>query len=294
MDRIKAKIRDARRQLHRIERANQGDKKSALRILSEAYGRIGKVRHGLLNPLVNAYHPSDMKYPSPLVPRVPHTAPPPPLSPVLCAIILQETKKKIEPELPVPKYKPLHRGRQANLLWRHRSLLLNIVPVSLPYEIVCELEIKAGASPHHPLHLGTLMRGGPLWNQFYAPLNIDYIQHLSPNRIPLPRSTFTRTLWAESPYKIIQKKDPLEYYEDRVSMRERREYSEREKRRMYRRLLMEVPVTDQFTSESLWKSDKWTITKSHWIPRAINQILQDVPDLSVIESTLPTKKIRRL
>lgn len=34
--------------LHRLEKANRGNQKSALKVLEEVYGRKGKTRHGLL------------------------------------------------------------------------------------------------------------------------------------------------------------------------------------------------------------------------------------------------------
>lgn len=296
ISRVKFKIKEARRQLHRIKRANEGDKKSALRVLEEAYGRVGKVRHGLLNPILYDYQPTDMTHPSPLVPHVPRTAPPPPMCPPLCALILQDLNKKLEPELPVPAFKPLHRGREANLLWRHRTLLLDMVSVPLPYEIVCELEMKAGATPDHPLYVGTLKRGGPIYHEFYS--HTDCIRHLSPTLSSIKPSTFIRTLkWPISPYDIQkQPKSILSYLEEDREEVKTYEISSRHKRRLYRRLLKDVPVIDVFTGMTLWnRSIKYSVTKSYWAPKSIHHELEDVPDVDVLQSTLhSSKKIRRL
>ncbi|CAO3647919.1 unnamed protein product [Mucor fragilis] len=99
--------------------------KSALKVLEEVYGRKGKDRHGLSNPYLHAHQPANktINDPEPFVAHFPRTAPPPTLCPPLCSLITQHLCKKLKPELPIPPYKPLHPGRKANLLWRHRSML---------------------------------------------------------------------------------------------------------------------------------------------------------------------------
>ncbi|KAI7875677.1 hypothetical protein K492DRAFT_182412 [Lichtheimia hyalospora FSU 10163] len=153
--RTKNKCREAPKQLHRLERVNRGDLKSGLKILEFAYGIRGKTRHRLLHPYVHTHLPAELPVPESLVPNVPHTAPPPPLCPPLAAIIRLSLGKNLEPELPKPEFKPLHPGRQANLLWRWRSDLLARVQLPLPLEIIRELEQKAGATNENA------MSGGP-------------------------------------------------------------------------------------------------------------------------------------
>lgn len=230
-------------------------------------------------------------YPEPFVAHAPRTAPPPKLCPPLKALILQHTGKKLEPELPVPQYKPLHVGRKANLLWRHRSMLLNRVQLPLPFEAICELEHKAGASTNHPLACSTLLKGGPKWHEFYAPS----LQHLRPDITIQPRSTFKRTLpLPDSPYNTI-KPDLLEYLGEKDSnKKDSIEYTPREQRRLYRRLLVDIPIINLFSPADLWNEDvKYTITKSNWVPQGVTQILEDVPDQQVIQATLATHKKKK-
>ncbi|RUS15552.1 hypothetical protein BC937DRAFT_92313 [Endogone sp. FLAS-F59071] len=147
LQRVKDKIVDARQALHIIERANRKSIKDAIHILELAYGRRGTVRHSLLEPYL-AQDP--LAKPPPFISHIPHTAPPSPLSPPLKALILQHAGKKLEPVLPEPAFKPLHLGRKANLLWRHRTKILAAVLPPLPTELLYELERKA-SKPTQPL-----------------------------------------------------------------------------------------------------------------------------------------------
>lgn len=234
-----------------------------------------------------------MKHPEPLVPHAPRTAPPPLLCPPLKSLITQHLGKKLEPELPEPAYKPLHVGRKANLLWKHRSMLLDRVQVPLPFEIVCELELKAGAARDHPLYAGTRMTGGPRWNEFYL-VQRD-LTHLNPALcIPKPKLNRVPVQLIESPYATTTTATLLRV-EDMDTMRPAFEYSERQKKRLYRRLFTHIPFTGIISPLEMWtKSEQ--ISKSGWVPQAVTKVLMDVPNDSVIEATLSRntkKKIRR-
>lgn len=239
---------------------------------------------------MHCHQPEDLKHPEPLVPHAPRTAPPPHLCPPLKCLIEQDLGKKIEPELPVPAYKPLHPGRKANLLWRHRSMLLERVQLPLPFETVCELERKAGATLNHPMYAGTRMTGGPRWDSFYITYR-DMI-HLDPRitiKKPMNRKPF---LLMESPFtttvlSLVDSKKVVSPFS----------FSERQKKRMYRRLLSTIPFTSIISPLSLWDTKlSYEISKSHWVPQGVTLLLPDVPNDKVIEATLSQntkKKVRR-
>lgn len=234
---------------------------------------------------MNCHQPIGLKHPEPFVAHAPRTAPPPLLCPPLQSLIKQDLGKKIEPELPVPAYKPLHPGRKANLLWKHRSMLLDRVQLPLPYEIICEMERKAGATVGHALYSGTLVTGGPKWD-FY--LSTDTMTHLNPT-IRLPkRSTLKRNHQAlmESPYATITNKLSLVDHVEKVKLPF--DYSPRQKTRLYRRLLTNIPFTDIISPMTLW-TQSCKISKSHWVPQGVTRILEDVPSEQVIKTTLKIK-----
>ncbi|KAI7907270.1 uncharacterized protein BX663DRAFT_495377 [Cokeromyces recurvatus] len=297
--RVKYKIREGRKHLHRLEKANRGHTKSALNILEEVYGVKGKTRHGLLYPYLNAHQPDNLKIQSePFVPHAPRTAPPPELCPPLCALVTRHLGKKVEPELPVPQYKPLHVGRKANLLWKHRSMILDKVHLPLPFEILCELEAKAGAPESHPMACATLKTGGPQWDDFYAPIHpaVKLLEHLDPRVTIKP---FDKDLIAlrlnyrlpKSPY-MTSKPSLLEYLCDedehsKDSVITDACYSPREKRRLYINLLRYIPCIDMFPANQLWKKGiNYNVFTSNWAPKSVNRLLEDVPSEEVIQTTL--------
>jgi hypothetical protein len=49
--RLAAQFRDATKNLARLRKANEGDRKALLKILHQTYGRVGKRRHSLMQPL---------------------------------------------------------------------------------------------------------------------------------------------------------------------------------------------------------------------------------------------------
>lgn len=233
---------------------------------------------------MNCHQPEGLKQPEPFVPHVPRTAPPPLLCPPLQILIKQHLGKKVEPELPIPAYKPLHPGRKANLLWRYRSMLLEKVQLPLPFEIVCEIERKAGASVGHALYSGTLMTGGPKWD-FY--ISTESMAHLNPT-INLPkrsRLNRTHTRLMDSPYATITKPSLVDYVPE---VKLPFELSSRQKARLYRRLLTDIPFTDIISPLSLW-SQSCKISKSNWVPQGVTTVLKDIPTEQVIKTTLKIK-----
>lgn len=229
----------------------------------------------------------------PFVPHVPHTAPPPKLCPPLKAIVLQHSEKRLEPILPVPEYKPLHVGRKANLLWRHRSMLLSSMELPLPFEIICELERKAGATIDHPMACSTRMIGGPKFNDFYYPVK-NKLPHLQPDLKMKPHSKLQRTqLLNDSPY-TANKPNLLDFLGKTSYKNPKKspaEYTTHKQRRLYRRLLLQVPIIDIFSANELWLEDKkYKITKSHWEAKGVTQVLKDIPPQDVIKATISPKK----
>ncbi|KAI8143639.1 hypothetical protein BJV82DRAFT_668678 [Fennellomyces sp. T-0311] len=284
--RIKAKLREARKFLYRIERANQGHSKSCLKLLQSAYGQRGKTRHRLLQPYTIL--PADMEPPEPLVPHAPRTAPPPPLCGPLTALVVTELKKQVAPVLPKPEYKPLHPARKANLLWRWRSNLLDRVPLPLPFEIVCELERRAGAPETHPQYAANLRVGGPMWNDLYNDQGSHPdLMHLCPTAKLLPKSNLQRQQHplppspyssGPSPYatlSMIQFVNPdFKPVESRQIIREK---EPRKARRLYQRLLENSPLLSPLPSSStIWDTKvKFKVSYSCWIPGSITQMQKE-------------------
>ncbi|KAI8092232.1 uncharacterized protein B0P05DRAFT_525362 [Gilbertella persicaria] len=291
LERIKYKIKEARKRLHRLERANRGNQKDALKVLEEAYGRTGKTRHALLYPYLHCYGPLDGAQPTPLVPHVPRTAPPPPLCPALRVLVTHHLNKRLEPILPEPQFKPLHPGRKANLLWRYRSMLLSRIQLPLPFEILVEIESKAGASVTHPLAAAVRGTGGPIW-AFYQCLKHDMVMsHLDPHvKLPPPLSSQLRRTQplTSSPYSthtplLIEPMEPL--------LKEPVEYDARKRKRLYRKLLRQIPLITKFEPNELWKQGmQYQVSASFWVPKAVNEILKDIPTQQVIDSTIKKKR----
>ncbi|KAL9556262.1 hypothetical protein PS6_002424 [Mucor atramentarius] len=304
VDRVKSKIKESRKYLHRLEKANRGNQKSALKVLEEVYGRKGKTRHGLLYPYLHAHQPANKKVndPEPFVAHVPRTAPPPTLCPPLCSLITQHLGKRLEPDLPIPPYKPLHPGRKANLLWRYRSMLLERVSVPLPFEIVCELEHKAGAPMTHPLTCSKLVTGGPRWDEFYSGLTnvVNMIRHLQPTMvsdIKAPSKLVRIQALPKSPYENQRPASLLEYLEPSVSEKDNTNifrYTNRQIRRLYKKLLQQVPLINVIHSDQLWEQRNYTITKSQWVPQGVTKVLNDIPSSQVIETTLLSTKKKHI
>ncbi|CAO3594010.1 unnamed protein product [Absidia cylindrospora] len=286
--RIKNKLLEARKRLHRLEKANQGNVKSALKVLEAAYGRSGKTRHKLLHCYLYENIPADMKTPLPLIPHIPHTAPPPPLCYPLQTIVTKQMNKRLDPELPVPLYKPLHRGRQANLLWRWRSMLIQQLEVPVPFEIVCELELRAGATTDHPCFSGTLLKGGPRWNDMYLHYEKDPdLAHLCPTtqlvplshlhrRIPLPRSPFSApaSMYATS---TLLEMSPLQSpsQNDDDDTRPYHQFTPRQVRRLYAGLLKTIPLISPIP-QSISLHDptlKYSFSRSQWTIGSVTKIL---------------------
>lgn len=251
---------------------------------------------------MHAHQPANKKLgsPEPFVAHVPRTAPPPALCSPLCSLITRHLGKKLEPELPVPQYKPLHPGRKANLLWRHRSMLLDRVSVPLPFEIVCELEYKAGAPMTHPLTCSELVTGGPRWDDFYSGLTktVNMIQHLQPNisTIVQPISKIIRKqVLPKSPYEhehpsLLECLKPVASVTDRDPFR----YTNRQIHRLYKKLLQQIPLIDVFSSDQLWIEQDYQITKSQWVPQGVTKLLDDVPSEQVIQTTLLSTKKKHI
>lgn len=242
-----------------------------------------------------------MVKPMPLIPHIPHTAPPPPLCYPLRTLVTKDLKKALTPELPTSPFKPLHRGRQANLLWRWRSTLIKQLSIPLPFEIGCELERKAGATIDHPCYSGNPnhLKGGPLWIEMYQNINNNNnekdfdLYHLYPNAIlypltkniqrsiPLPPSPYTSyhsllystsTLLSMSPlianYNDDDDQRTIHYLttKSKVPSKPRHPYTERQKKRFYRNLLSSIPFLSPLpTSTSLYDPNiKYDLFYSQW------------------------------
>ncbi|KAK6512779.1 hypothetical protein TWF506_008946 [Arthrobotrys conoides] len=127
-------LKDARRVLSTLTRANNGDKWRTLNVLEHAYGRRGKIKHQILKPLLKEVVPE-----APIIPNRVRSATPgttPRLSALLRGAV-GRTIKAIEPEIPEFSVsgKPFSLSRTANMKWRHRSMILKrIVPPLEPID----------------------------------------------------------------------------------------------------------------------------------------------------------------
>ncbi|KAK6537633.1 hypothetical protein TWF694_011807 [Orbilia ellipsospora] len=124
-------LKDGRRILSTLTRANRGDKWRMAYVLQQTYGAKGKRKHELLEPLLKAVNPSE-----PLIPNRPRTAPPG-RSDAILALFKAQTGKMIKiPEPVIPEEavsgKPFPKVRIANIKWRHRSMNLKKITPPLP------------------------------------------------------------------------------------------------------------------------------------------------------------------
>ncbi|KAF5313007.1 hypothetical protein D9619_002892 [Psilocybe cf. subviscida] len=139
------KLKTVARELRRLKAANSKDTKAFERILSLAYGRVGKLRWELLNPILT--DPSSPP-PAPLVPSDPNTTPPT-FSPELSKLLMTPSprmKRAWSPqEFTVPRLmpnrfdpthpdavilgRPFNKRREHNLRWRwYTSELRRVQP----------------------------------------------------------------------------------------------------------------------------------------------------------------------
>ncbi|EPS43480.1 hypothetical protein H072_2524 [Dactylellina haptotyla CBS 200.50] len=121
--RVTKLLKDGRRILSTLTRANNGDKWRLVYVLQHAYGAKGKLKHEMLKPLLKKAEPQE-----PLIPGRRRTAPPGP-SPALVALMKAQVGKSIkviEPVIPKETVsgKPFPRVRIANMKWRHQSMNL--------------------------------------------------------------------------------------------------------------------------------------------------------------------------
>ncbi|KAF3918705.1 hypothetical protein AA313_de0207992 [Arthrobotrys entomopaga] len=127
-------LKDGRRILSTLTRANRGEKWRMAYVLQHAYGAKGKLKHELLQPLLKTANPTE-----PLVPNRPRTAPPG-RSDAILALFKAQTGKTIKtPEPKIPEEavsgKPFPKVRIANIKWRHQSMnLKRITPPLSPSE----------------------------------------------------------------------------------------------------------------------------------------------------------------
>lgn len=226
--------------------------------------------------------------------------------------------------MPEPKYKPLHLGRKANLLWAWRTKLLRKTQVPLPLEILHELESKALLSTD-PSSLTT--DGGPRWDLMYGPKQRKYqidgndqfihLAHLDPNAKLLARSKFKRSNSLprspySNPFSIISPFSAtfmLDVIENDENGRDHRNLlklvkptapvTPRQLRRHYQRLFTTIPcMTGLTTREALWdQSQRHTIVESLASNQLIRRVLKsdELPSEEVMEQSLlaSSKKIKR-
>ncbi|KAF3904905.1 hypothetical protein ABW20_dc0107989 [Dactylellina cionopaga] len=127
-------LKDGRKFLSTLTRANNGDKWRVVRVLQLAYGQKGKLKHELLKPLLKEAQPEP-----PLIPGKRRSAPPA-TPPKLLALFKAQVGKTIKvPEPTIPQEtatgKPFPLIRIPNVQWNHRSMVLNrITPPLAPVD----------------------------------------------------------------------------------------------------------------------------------------------------------------
>lgn len=262
-----------------------------------------------------SFHP-----PEPFYPHIPHTAPPAPLCPPLQMLITKLQAKKLEPELPQPKYKPLHLGRKANLLWAWRSKLLSKAQVPLPVEILNELEAKALPPATESLLTAD---GGPAWDMMYGPQQRKYqiegndlyihLAHLDPQAKLVPRTKFKRSsLLTISPYSnphstmspfstasmlSLIEEDEHRSHDSTKEVSKVIPLKPRQVRRHYQRLLSEIPcMTGLSSREALWdQNQRHTVFRSPASTDSVRRILttEELPSEDVIEKSMASSGKKR-
>ncbi|KAJ2960151.1 hypothetical protein NQZ79_g4505 [Umbelopsis isabellina] len=264
-------------------------------------------------PYIDTNPSPDYKPPEPFYAHIPHTAPPPPLCAPLQTLIKGLQNKKLEPELPESRYKPLHLGRKANLLWAWRSKLISKVQVPLPIEILNDLELKA-TSPSGSIHQTT--DGGPPWESMYGTRqrrylsegsdNYIHLSHLDPNSKLIPRSKLKRSqqlhvspysnqISTLSPFSITSMLDlvtencgssNLEHAVHSIKPRQLRRY--------YQRLLAEMPcMTGLTTQKALWEAGRrYVLLTSTAASQSTQRLLLDdeMPSFEIVEKVLSKGK----
>ncbi|KAF3917453.1 hypothetical protein ABW21_db0208407 [Orbilia brochopaga] len=133
-------LKDGRRVLSTLERANTGDKWRQVHVLLHAYGQKGRRRHELLKPLIDEAQPEP-----PLIAQLPRTAPPGTSARLLALMKAQvgKTIKLTEPVIPetTPMGKPFPIIRIANTKWRHRANVLRRISPPLVTSVFERLEL---------------------------------------------------------------------------------------------------------------------------------------------------------
>ncbi|KAL7276500.1 hypothetical protein RUND412_000491 [Rhizina undulata] len=133
MWRIRELLKLGRRGNSLLIRANAGDIKPSLKILSFAYGRVGRRRHKLLDPII--------KYPAPLgeplIPSDPRTHPPPmpdPLKALIQSQLGRNFKGSLTPKIAETNIwgRPMPLRRVNNMRWKHYTDILNKILAPLP------------------------------------------------------------------------------------------------------------------------------------------------------------------
>ncbi|KAF8501929.1 hypothetical protein JB92DRAFT_2741094 [Gautieria morchelliformis] len=134
---VDAKLRKARKELRRLRRANEGDRKALQQVLDLAYGRQGKLKHELMKHfLSNPFEP----LPPRIIPAVERSRPPsysPELTTLLTSIHARTLTKPLKlsalhapptlPERADPSSEearllgPFSRRREVNIRWRYHT-----------------------------------------------------------------------------------------------------------------------------------------------------------------------------
>jgi len=122
-------------------------------------------------------------------------------------------------------------------------------------------------------------------------------EHDTPFAIKPPSKLVRKQALPKSPYENQRPASLLEYLEPSVSEKDNTNlfrYTNRQIRRLYKKLLQQVPLINVIHSDQLWEQRNYTITKSQWVPQGLTKVLNDIPSSQVIETTLLSTKKKHI
>ncbi|KAI5839342.1 hypothetical protein DFP73DRAFT_562349 [Morchella snyderi] len=127
-------LKEGRRGLSVLIRANAGDPKPLTKILKMSYGRTGRRKHELLEPILKQDPEFELEA---LIPDEPRSKPPA-ISAALRVLLSSQYGRKAVPQLPETNIwgRPLPIRRKVNMLHRHHSnLLAKVLPPLSEYQM---------------------------------------------------------------------------------------------------------------------------------------------------------------
>ncbi|KAI5779232.1 hypothetical protein EDC01DRAFT_755465 [Geopyxis carbonaria] len=189
-------LKEGRRGLSVLQRANSGVYPALTKILELTYGRTGRRRHELLKPIFE--YPTENT--EPLIPGVRRSAPPQIPKPLEALLQWNNKKGPVLPKIPETNNwgRPFPKCREANLRWRHLIATVKKCPAPLPLEEHSRLERLASG------------KETPLPMRRKVPLKVVIPERLTSNTLGRPRNMSPRA-WRRHWSNILARSPALKY-----------------------------------------------------------------------------------